>query len=559
MNLLGKGMDKSFWNTVRESESFAGYREVLNDAWNKAISRGDIRALRYSEFKMFFVDGNREIYQNSYFQNLEGMTAAALMSLVYPEEEQYLNYLMDAIYAVCDEYTWCLPAHQPSFEENNNCHIDLFAALTGFYLSEIHTLLNDRLEPLILSRIEAELERRIFTPFLAWEPYWWWETCTSNWVAVCMGSVACTFMLMRPEKARELIPRFQKSMAGFLLGFSDEGVCYEGGDYWNYGVGHFLAYADMLRTFTDGKENYFTDPRVKKIATFYNKIFIGDNVIANFADCGANKSLAMGRMHYLKAEYPDEMKNVSFENSKFSMTYSFCEGFRQALWYYDTEKAENANVSSEFYATSAEWYIKRTENYGFAAKGGNNNEYHNHNDVGHFIFAKGNRQILCDLGVGVYTRQYFGHERYGILETSARGHSVPIIDGEYQMNGKEYAARDFKYENGKVTLDIAGAYKNLSASEKIERSFTLSDSGVTLTDKFSFDSERAVVERFVTRIEPNTDTRGTVYVDGTAIKYDANAWSVEVSFEPSGTENRCCYMIDFRPIIKTDVFTAEIG
>ena len=45
-------------------------------------------------------------------------------------------------------------------------------------------------------------------------------------------------------------------------------------------------------------------------------------------------------------------------------------------------------VCAEYYAPDAQWFIKRTPFYGFAVKGGCNNEHHNHNDVGSFIFAK---------------------------------------------------------------------------------------------------------------------------------------------------------------------------
>ena len=93
------------------------------------------------------------------------MYSSALLALIYPEEDKYLIKLMDAIYAICDEYTWCLPAHQGKLEPNNNTKIDLMAAETGFTLAEIYTLLNDRLEPLIKNRILAETERRIVIPF----------------------------------------------------------------------------------------------------------------------------------------------------------------------------------------------------------------------------------------------------------------------------------------------------------------------------------------------------------------------------------------------------------
>ncbi len=560
MHILGRAMDKEFWQEVREKECFLGFRKNLLEDWEKLTAAGDLKALRYSDFKMFFVNGNRSVYEASYSAHRSAMTTSAFLSLIYPEEEKYINYLMDAIYTLCDAYTWCLPAHQPKIEENNNCHIDLCAAGMAFYLAEIDTLLGDRLEPLIRSRINAELDRRVFTPFLENVPYSWWETGTSNWTAVCMGSVACAFMLMRPEKARELIPRFTKSMEGFISGFSEEGVCLEGIDYWNYGFGNFLPYADMIEKFTDGEINYFKNPKIKLISTFFFKAFLSGNVVANFADCGERSSRVIGRMHFLAKKYPDEMKSSGCRRSSFSHTYEFPTRLREVLWFYEEEyDGEEQESESEFYAAEAEWLIKRSKNYGFAAKGGHNAEHHNHNDIGHFIFAKGGKHILCDLGCGVYTKYYFGAHRYECLEPSSRSHSVPIIDGELQRQGKEYRSRGFKYENGVVSLDISAAYGIFDSDERIDRSFELLEKGVILTDRFSFNKKRAVTERIVTRIEPDLSSRGEILLDGASVKYDAEKWDCRLAgAEPSARDRLTCYFIDFSPIGEQNEFRLEI-
>lgn len=549
MNLLGRAMEKEFWTQVREKECFKEYRNNLLSDYQKYAEEGDLKALRYSEWKMFFTTGNRTVYERSYSKHRSVMTTAALLSLIYPEEQKYVDCLMDAIYTLCDAYTWCLPAHQPNADVNNNCHIDLCASGMAFYLAEIYTLLEDRLEPLIKSRINAELDRRIFTPFLENVPYSWWETSTSNWTAVCTGSVACAFMLMRPEKARELIPRFEKSMAGFISGFSEEGVCLEGAGYWNYGFGNFLPYADMINTFTGGEIDHFKNPKIKKIATFFQKVFLSGRITISFADGEERASRVMGRMHFIKSKYPDEMKSTGVKYATFSHTYEFPTRLREALWFFEEEDSGDDDFDSDFYAPSAQWYIRHAKKYGFATKGGNNRELHNHNDIGHFIYAKNERQILCDLGAGVYERRYFGDHRYECLEPSARSHSIPIIDGELQKFGCEYVARDFKYENDTVTLDMSRAYGILDESERIDRRFDLGEEGVRLTDKFLFNKERAVTERIVTRIEPDLSTKGVIKLCDVPVRYDADKWECFISgSEPSARDRLICYFIDFKPV-----------
>ncbi|MFR6332585.1 MAG: hypothetical protein ACLUOI_29915 [Eisenbergiella sp.] len=78
-----------------------------------------------------------------------------------------------------------------------------------------------------------------------------------------------------------------------------------------------------------------------------------------------------------------------------------------------------------------------------AAKGGNNGESHNHNDV-KLPASGGDEMLLTDLGAGEYTRDYFSEKRYEILCNHSFGHSVPVIDGKGQKEGTEYACSHLK-------------------------------------------------------------------------------------------------------------------
>ena len=254
-HLIGKAQEPAFWKQVREEAIYRPLREQLlrsleSEGWD------EIPALHYSAYRRFVYDGNRDEYENPYFKRRRMMNILAVLALIYPEREEYLVKLMDVIYAICDEYTWCLPAHQTELGKNNNRHIDLFAAETGFCLSEIYTLLGSRFEPLIADRIRVEVDRRIIQSFL--DTTFFWERVGTNWAAVCMGSVSCTFMLMRPELCPDLEERFCSAMRYFLGGFGPDGVCEEGFAYWCYGFGFFTVWADMIRTFTEGRVDWTT-------------------------------------------------------------------------------------------------------------------------------------------------------------------------------------------------------------------------------------------------------------------------------------------------------------
>lgn len=88
--------------------------------------------LPYSLYKLFWQSGDREVYQAHYFRRRRAISAASILALIYPEEEKYAARLMDEIFAITTEYSWCLPAHQGNPDENYDRVIDLFAAETAF-------------------------------------------------------------------------------------------------------------------------------------------------------------------------------------------------------------------------------------------------------------------------------------------------------------------------------------------------------------------------------------------------------------------------------------------
>lgn len=571
MNLLGRALDKNFWESVRKKECFSSHREELMGYWNEICEAGPLTALRYSDFKLFWTTGNRDIYEKEYFFRRKALITSSLLALIYPEEEKYINEAMDVIYAICDEYTWCLPAHQGSLEINNNTVIDLFASETGFALSEAYTILEERLDPLIKNRIRAEIERRIITPFVYENRNYWWCGGDGNWTAVCVGSIACTLMLLFPDLFDSQKDRILNSMDSYLGSFADDGVCLEGCLYWHYGFGFFTVFADMVKKFTDGEIDYFSREHVKNIASFLQKMFLTDGIGVSFSDGFMDLAYHTGTLHYLKSLYPNDVSVFAHE---YSYNCDDCNRFslylRSFIWFSEEYyySPDPGNSKLDFYAENAQWLIKRTSSYGFAAKGGNNAEAHNNNDVGTFIFAKNGRQLFQDIGRGVYSKQYFDNSvRYNILEASSRGHSVPIINGQYQSFGREFRAENVKYEkdplngvlsNNVFSMDIAPAY-GISSVRKINRAFGFTEDTVTLRDEFVIENNENVdiTERFVTLIKPDVMSCGKVCVGDAVMTFDPTSVSLSIGNEVR-ERGDICYFIDFKLKNNVREFTVEI-
>lgn len=549
MKLLGRAHDKEFWREVRENEVYARFRNESLNYWERKLVDYEPKALTYSKWKLFWETGDRGIYEREYFDRRRALEHATMLALIYPEEKKYTDKVMDLVYIICDEYTWCLPAHQAQNERNDNTRVDLFASETAFHLAIIHTLLGDRLEPLIKDRIVKEIDRRVVDTYLGCENYGWWETGQSNWTAVCVGSVGCTLMLMRPELMTDAMEaRLMKAIEGFIDGFADDGVCTEGCGYWSYGVGFFVFFADMIRTFTGGRIDYFKIPKMKAIATFPQKMFLSERAAVSFADGNRILDYNFSVMHRLKSEYPEDVLIYSPDFGSFD---GGCGRLSirlfGAVWLVGDYYLNPADSTTEFeeYAQNAQWLTKRTASYGFAAKAGHNKEMHNHNDVGSFIFAKDGEQILVDVGAGAYTRQYFSSERYGIFEPSSRSHSVPIIDGLYQSVGGEYRATDVKYEKGCFSMDISGAY----ATDKLaslKREFRFYDDRVEMCDTYDFKSECPVVERLVFASEIKVNG-SVIEAKGCTVSFDPELCTVSIGGEnASGNNGKYYYFADFR-------------
>ncbi len=548
MNLIGKAHDPEFWSmTVRNNPCYKKYLDERHSDWIKYCENKSIAELKYSAFKEFTVSGNRAVYEDPYFIRRGQLATSAVMALIYPEEEKYIDFLNDIIFAICDEYTWSVSAHHPNLDVYYKTHIDLFAAETGFALSEIYTLLGDRLDTLVSKRIKIEVQERIIDSFMNNPDLFWWEArCTNNWAAVCGGSVGCTFMLMRPDLFDEIKPRFDKIIESFLAGFRNDGYCLEGTSYWHYGFGFFITYADMVKTYTEGKEDYFEREKVKKIATFIQKMYLSGQSSVSFADGDRVLRYHLGTLHYLKKLYPDDVKvyspAISYNKDGCSR---FCLLLNSAIWL-DEDIYNNPtpnNADAEYYAEESQWYVKRTSSYGFAAKAGNNGEHHNHNDVGTFIFAKDGEHLITDMGRGVYVKQYFRNEtRYDFIECSSLGHNVPYF-GEKgaQWLGRVHSASDVSFDNGVFSMDIAGAYGN-EAVRSVKRSFTAMDSSVKLNDVF--DTDEAITERLVSLYPPTLED-GKITVKSCTITFDPSLCTVSVS-EMETTKKFMIYLIDFK-------------
>lgn len=501
-----------------------------------------IEPVPFNLYKLFYTEGDRSRFEQLYFARRGRLITFAMAVLLYNRRED-IQALEDIIWAICDEYSWVVPAHSKDEGERYDRNvIDLFSAETGFALAEIHYLLSDRLDAKINRRITESVEERIFNVYE--NCHFGWETINSNWAAVCAGSVGAAYIYLAPKRFEKVYDRIFATLQCFLSGFGGDGCCVEGVGYWNYGFGYFTYFAQLLYELTNGEKNLFDIPICHKIAKFQQNVFLRRNITVSFSDaspeCGMFPGLSVRLYEIYGIDVP------SFEYAQFDDDgHRFAAYLRNFFWFRDDIPQNNMTVG-EVYYPDAKWYICNNKKLSLAAKAGHNDESHNHNDVGSFLLADDCGQILCDFGSGRYDRGYFDPDmRYDYLCNAARGHSLPIINGVEQHAGKEFCGKVEKASNGEFVTELVGAYQNCGISS-FKRKLCLVEDVFTLRDNFAFTKEEnRVIERFVTLKKPELNGNDVVIAGHTL---SANIGKVRISsenlIEHMGRE-MTMYMIDY--------------
>ena len=472
-----------------------------------------IPQLPWSLLRLFEDTGDRALFETPYFKRRKSLTTLEISILAGRDTDgSLLTALHDLLWAICDEYSWALPAHF-YLKRPIPILLALFSSETGLYIAEALHLLGDRLDPRVVARCRAEVKRRILDSYLGDYPEEWWERGTNNWGAVCAGSIGITFLYEEtdPARRRAALARVLATMNAFLNSFPSDGTCLEGVGYWEYGFGFFALFADFVHQYTNGAVDLFDDPRARRIALFPQSVALSPSRTISFADAPRFYSAGSAATTILHRHYGDA---VRLSPADFSRPVATIPGakpamlLRNLLWNNPGRPADPLPDATT-YRSDAQWLIVRHAPFAFAALFGNNGTPHNHNDIGSFLLVYGDDEGPMDLGSGKYTRQSFSAERYTILCNGSQGHSVPIVGGALQKNGRQFHATDvvFREEAGEIVFsgDIAGAY-GLDALAALRRTFRVrpGDGAVSVTDTFAFSGEPlSVTERFVgyTKVE----------------------------------------------------------
>ncbi len=517
-------------------------------------------------FLEFVRDGNRSRYEERHFARRVALAELALGECI-EGRGRFLDDIVNGIWAICEESFWGVPAHSftPRFvsvgsegryptaglPDTAYPVVDLFAAETGALLAWVRYLLGMRLAatlPIVVDRLDREVRARILEPYLAIDDWWWLgkipERNVNNWNPWIHSNILAMTLLVEDDQAtrERTILRVVEGLDAFLAVYHEDGGCDEGASYWNRAGGSLFDCLELLTSASDGGLTAFDLPLVREIARYIYRVHIGGEWFVNFADgparlapepgvlypfgraIGDERLMALGRAAL--GDAPDRKRRASLGRDL------------RELFLAEELAAEVAPpLIREAWLPGVEVLVAReregaTDGLFLAAKGGHNAESHNHNDVGSFIVALDGKPILIDVGVGVYTRQTFGPERYSIWTMTSDNHNLPLINGHGQATGREFGAREVvgtvADAAAVLSLDIAATYPPEAGVRRWQRTLRLDrgpDARVTLHEEYALANRpQTLALHLMVSGAVDADTPGTLLCAGAtrslAIRYD---------------------------------------
>ena len=107
-------------------------------------------------------------------------------------------------------------------------------------------------------------------------------------------------------------------------------------------------------------------------------------------------------------------------------------------------------------------YISECATYQLAVKAGNNDDSHNHNDVGSFILFKQGAPFIIDIGVETYSKKTFSPERYEIWTMHFHCGTMGAGHGHSDQLHVDFSA------NGEDILVDSGRFTYVSKRERYD-------------------------------------------------------------------------------------------
>ncbi len=551
------------WVIYPDYADRAGWDSFLGTFKDEYIRRGEKQlqhqwqVVKATDYLAFERTGNRKVMEDPFDANNRAI-ADLLMAELAEGKGRFTDQLVNGVFHSCEMTSWALAAHlivQPSHRSlptHDYPVIDLTSGDLGGLLAWVHYFMHDsfdKINPEISRRLRYELQTRILDPYVNNNSFWWMGRnyngrMLNNWNPWCNSNALMCFMLLENDrdKLAQGVYLTMESVDKFLNYIKADGACEEGPSYWGHAAGKTLDYLELLSSITGGKVNIFAEPMIRNMGEYISRSYIGKGWVVNFADASAHgEGNAYLIYRFGKAVDSDELKGFAALMRKLpSLPHNGRDIFRTlASIAIDKELQQAVPIHESrpftWYPETEFCYLSTKNGVFLAAKGGYNDESHNHNDAGTCSVWMDQTPVLIDAGVGTYTRQTFSSERYSIWTMQSDYHNLPMINGVSEKYGKNYKATQVKAGKNSFSANIATAYPEEAQVKRWIRSYIVAGRQVTIND--SFELKKSItpnVVNFMTWGELDHSKKGEVAIRikdvNAVLQYDANKF--ELTIEP---------------------------
>lgn len=517
----------SQWHPFPKASERERWEALFESIRSTYVERGE-RALAFEWPPLqatLFLDyartGNR-----TRFQAERNKRRGSLGDLVLAEcvegKGRFVDQIANGVWATCEETYWGVPAHLSlqaagkGLPDAAEPTVDLFAAETSALLAWTHYLIDDGFDsvsPLVRPRIELEIDRRILTPLLDREDFWWMGLKprpdgrrVNNWNPWINSNWLQSFLLIEKDRDRRVegVAKSLHSLDQFIEPYPEDGGCDEGAGYWGRAAASLFDCLEILESATDGAIDEFDSDLLRNMGSFIYKAHIHDRYFVNFADAPVLTTPVPSILYRYGKRVRDE-KMASFGALLAEIENLAETGFGDSI----ARQLPALFTANDLFATEGEQPLPRdawfpeiqvmtarskagtADGFFVAAKGGTNAESHNHNDIGNFVVFTDGKPLLIDTGVEPYTAKNSSPERYDIWTMNSNYHNLPQVNGQSQQPGFAFAAKSVAYAATEETvtfdLDIADAYPVGAGVTAWNRSICLNrEKDVEIADSCAF-------------------------------------------------------------------------